>query len=80
MSYTIADGKGLSRHVYKVVGRERLHTPVGQFDTVKVARQSDQRETAELWLAAERGFIPVRLLIVEKDGTRYEQVVTRISR
>ena len=54
-------------------------TPVGEFDTVKVARQGDERETAELWLAAERAFIPVRLLVVEKDGTRYEQVATRIS-
>ena len=79
VSYSIADGKGLSRHVYKVLGRERIKTPVGEFNTVKVARQGDERDHAELWLAAERGFIPVRLLIVEKDGTRYEQVATRIS-
>src|SRR2546423_5201350 len=79
MSYSIADGKGLSRHTYKVIGRERLSTPVGEFNTVKVARQGDGRESAELWLAAERGYVPVRLLVVEKDGTRYEQVATRIS-
>src|SRR5947207_1863726 len=71
-------GKG----IYALLGaarRERIRTPVGEFDTVKVARQGDERETAELWLAAERAFIPVRLLVVEKDGTRYEQVATRIS-
>jgi hypothetical protein len=79
VSYSIADGKGLSRHTYKVIGRERLKTPVGEFNTVKVARQSDGRESAELWLAAERGYVPVRLLVVEKDGTRYEQMATRIS-
>jgi Protein of unknown function (DUF3108) len=79
VSYSIADGKGLSRHIYKVAGRERIRTPVGEFNTVKVARQSDGRETAELWLAAERGYVPVRLLVVERDGTRYEQVATRIS-
>jgi hypothetical protein len=79
VSYTIADGKGLSRHVYRVVGRERIRTPLGEFDTVKMARQGDERETAELWIAAERAFIPVRLLVVEKDGTRYEQLATRIS-
>jgi hypothetical protein len=62
-----------------VVGRERLRTPAGEFDTVKVARQSDERDSAELWLAADRAFIPVRLLVVEKDGTRYEQLATRIS-
>jgi len=79
VSYTVADGKGLSRHVYKVVGRERVRTPAGEFDTVKVARQSDERDSAELWLAAERAFVPVRLLVVDKDGTRYEQLATRIS-
>ena len=80
VSYTIADGKGLSSHVYKVVGRERIRTPAGEFDTVKIARQSDdKREKAELWLAAERAYIPVRLLVIEKDGTRYEQLATRIS-
>ena len=79
VSYTIADGKGLSSHVYKVVGREYIRTPVGEFDTVKVVRQGDGREKAELWLAADRAYIPVRVLVVEKDGTRYEQLATRIS-
>jgi hypothetical protein len=79
VSYTIADGKGLSRHVYKIVGRERIKLPAGEFDAVKVARQSDNRESAELWLAVERNYIPVRLLLVEKDGTRYDQVAARIS-
>jgi len=62
-----------------VVGRERLKTSVGEFDTVKVARKGDGRESAELWLAAERGYVPVRLVVTEKDGTRYEQNPTRIS-
>jgi len=79
VSYTVADGKGLSSHVYRVVGRERIRTPAGEFDTVKVAREGDARERAELWLAAERAFIPVRLVVVDKDGTRYEQLATRIS-
>ena len=79
VSYTIADGKGLSRHVYKVVGRERVRVPAGEFDAVKLARGGEDRESAEFWLAAERNYIPVRLLVVEKDGTRYEQVATRIS-
>jgi hypothetical protein len=79
VSYSIADGKGLSRHTYKVVGREKLRIAAGEFNTVKVARQGDDRETAELWLAAERGYVPVRLLIVEKNGTRYDQYAIRIS-
>jgi len=80
IKYSIADGKGLSRHDYTIVGRERVRVPAGEFDSVKVRRGgADPRETAEVWLAAERGYVPIRLLVVEKDGTRYDQVATRIT-
>ncbi len=79
ITYTVVDGKGMSRHIYKVIGREQIRLPAGTFNTVKVARHSDERDTAELWLAAERGYVPVRLLVVEKDGTRYEQQAVRIG-
>ncbi|HUQ74028.1 MAG TPA: DUF3108 domain-containing protein [Burkholderiales bacterium] len=79
VSYSIADGKGLSRHTYKLGGRERISVPVGEFEAIKVTRQGDDRETAELWLAVQRNFVPLRLLVVEKDGNRYDQVAIRIS-
>ncbi|HET7365825.1 MAG TPA: DUF3108 domain-containing protein [Burkholderiales bacterium] len=81
-SYHIVDGKGVSHHKYQVLGRERLKTPAGEFDTVKVARLSEgeRQETAELWLAAELGYIPVRLLVIQDDGTRLDQTAVRISR
>src|SRR5207249_4381441 len=61
VSYTIADGRGLSRHVYKLAGRERIKIPAGEFDAIKATRQGEERESAELWLAAERNYVPVRL-------------------
>ena len=79
VSYSIADGKGLSRHTYKIAGRERVKTPVGEFDAIKAVRQGDDKETAEVWLAQQYSYIPMRLLVVEKDGTRLEQLPTRIS-
>ena len=81
-SYHIADGKGISHHRYQLKGRERIRTPAGEFDTVHVerVREPNEKDSAELWLAAELGYIPVRLLDIEKDGTRYEQLATRISR
>jgi hypothetical protein len=82
VSYHIADGKGISYHRYRVIGRERIRVPAGEFDAVHVerVREPNEKDTAELWLAAELGYIPVRLLDVEKDGTSYEQVATRVSR
>jgi len=79
VNYSIADGKGLSRHTYTVVGRERVRVPAGEFDAVKVARNSDNNESAELWLVPQYGHIPLRLLVIEKNGDRFDQVATRIS-
>lgn len=81
-SYHVTDGKGLSHHRYALRGGERVRTPAGEFQTVRVERLRDpnDKDSAELWLAAELGYIPVRLLDIEKDGTRYEQLATRVSR
>lgn len=80
-SYQIADGKGISHHHYELKGRERIRTPAGEFDTVRVARarKPKDKDRVELWLAAELGYIPVRVLDVEEDGARYDQIATRIS-
>lgn len=81
-SYHVVDGRGLSHHKYQVLGRERLKTPAGEFETVKVARLSEgeRKETAELWLATEIGYLPVRLLVIQDDGTRLDQIAVRVSR
>jgi hypothetical protein len=80
VSFHIADGRGMSRHTYQVSGRERVATPAGEFDAIKVTRNSEgSNEVAELWFAADRGHLPVRILLVEKDGTRYEHLARRIQ-
>jgi hypothetical protein len=47
---------------------------------VKLIRKNEgSGEVAEIWLAANRGYLPVRILVSEDDGTRYEHLATRIS-
>jgi hypothetical protein len=70
----------MSHHTYRLNGRERLKTPAGEFDAVKLIRRKDEGDVSEMWLATELGYLPVRILIVEEDGTRYEHVATRILR
>ena len=80
ISFHVADGRGMSHHTYQPNGRERLATPAGEFDTVKLIRRNESSgEVAEIWLAANRSYLPVRIVVAQKDGTRYEHVVTRIS-
>jgi hypothetical protein len=78
VSFNLMDGRGKSHHVYMPDGRERLTTLAGQFDAFKMVRRNDG-ELAEIWLAADRGYPPVRVRVTEKDGALYDQVVTKIT-
>ena len=81
MKLSIFDGKGQSRQEYDVGGRERVKTPAGEFDAVKVTRRTEpgKKDSAHLWVAADFG-LPVRLVHVERDGKSCEHVAKRISR
>ncbi len=77
----VADGRGVSRFRYAITGPEKLKTPAGEFDVMKLAKQrepGDERGT-EVWLAVRHHFVPVRVLVVEKDGTRIDQLATRMA-
>jgi hypothetical protein len=78
VAFDLLDGRGKSRHVYKRDGRERIQTPLGEFEALRFVRANGDERT-EIWLAAALDFLPVRIVVVEKDGTRYEQVTTKIS-
>ncbi|HXZ91980.1 MAG TPA: DUF3108 domain-containing protein [Burkholderiales bacterium] len=76
-----ADGKSISTYTYRAAGHERLATPAGVFETLKLEKVRDGPEdkSTELWLATDHGNLPVRLLIVDKDGTRLDQVATQLN-
>lgn len=76
--FDLLDGRGLSHHVYAVDGRAQLKIPAGEFNAVRLVRP-DTDELTEIWLAPELSDLPVRVLAVNKDGTRYDQVATKIS-
>jgi len=81
VTVSVADGKHVSSYAYQAAGRERVKTPAGEFDALKLVKRRDhpQDRATEIWLAADRNYIPVKVLIVEKDGTRIEQLATRIA-
>ena len=78
---SVADGKRVTSYTYQVAGRERVKTPAGEFDALKLVKRKDnpQDKATEVWLAVDRQYIPVRILVIEKDGTRLDQVAVKIS-
>jgi hypothetical protein len=81
INVTLTDGKGLTRFRYVVAGTELLKTPAGELDTVRLVKQPDNKDDkgTEIWFARGRDFLPVRVLVTEKDGVRIDQMLTRIS-
>ena len=81
MKLSIFDGKGQSRHEYDVGVREKVQTPAGDFDAVKITRRTEpgHNDSAHLWVSADFG-LPVKLVHVERDGKRCEHVARKISR
>ena len=78
---TLTDGRGLTQFQYNVAGREVLKTPAGELETVHLVKQRDNKEDkgTEIWFASGRDYLPVRILVIEKDGARIDQVLTRIG-
>jgi hypothetical protein len=76
----VADGRGVDRFRYVVAGPEQLKTPAGEINALKLVKQrepGDDRGT-EIWLAVKHHFVPARILVIEKDGTRIDQIATRL--
>lgn len=81
VSVHMADTRGMSRHRYAIAGREMLKTGAGEFEALKLVKQrepGDDRGT-EIWLAPKRDYLPLRVLVIERDGTRLDQLLTRIE-
>ena len=81
VSATISDGRANYLYVYKLAGRETIKTPIGDIEALKLVKQKDPGDDrgSELWLDIKRGYLPVRALAIEKDGSQIDQVVTRID-
>ncbi len=76
----VTDGRGVSQYVYDYGGRERVVTPAGTFDAVVLVRRKDtpQDRDGRVWLAVDRDWLPVRVLVTDPDGTSAEQIAARI--
>lgn len=76
-----ADGRWLTPFRFTVVGTEKLKTPAGELQTLHITKVRDGPEdkSTDIWFAEDRYFLPVRVLVVDKDGSRVDQVLTRID-
>jgi len=80
LEVAMTDGRRLARYQYTITPNVEIETPLGRMTTLHLVKQSDPDASSnEIWLAPEHHFLPVRMVIRESNGTRYEQVVNRIE-
>ncbi len=67
LRYNVADGGKLKSHTFEIMGRERIETPLGTFNTLKL-KTPGKRDTT-IWCAPELDYLPVQLEQSEKRGS-----------
>jgi Protein of unknown function (DUF3108) len=81
MDLFLTDGRRVSPYEYTLLGHERIETELGSLDTlhVKKVQRADDPRAFDVWLAPDRHYAPVRILITVENGAVFDSVVTRIS-
>ncbi len=79
LAYPVTDGRSLDHHQYQFVGEETTQTSDGGVKALLYTRVRQPNERAvNIWLAAQRGYFPVRITILEGDS-KQEQVLTKFT-
>ncbi len=80
LAFQMTNGKKIESYRYQLNGSEQLDTPLGRLNTLHLVKQREPGENGtEIWIAPERHFFPVKLLILENDGSKFEQVITQLE-
>lgn len=80
IAFAMTNGRKLDRYRYAITANVEIDTPLGRLDTLHLVKQREPGDTGtEIWLSTRHRHLPVRMLIIESDGVRYEQTITRLQ-
>lgn len=78
-AYTVFNGKKLRNYRYDVRGEEMLETALGVLRALHIERVTDGDGRFEIWLAADRHYLPLRVRQSDGKGNAMELVVRSIG-
>lgn len=71
---TLVSNKAATPAVIEAVGVDQLDLPLGHVEAHHLrARAEDGSLTLELWLAEKFGYLPVRIVVIDRDGDTFDQ-------
>lgn len=79
-TYTIAEGSKMKTYYFKHMGEDKINTPLGDFDTIKVEhiKPNDERKLV-FWCAPELNYLPVKIEHTEEDGKVTTAVIHKLA-
>ncbi|MBI4195201.1 MAG: DUF3108 domain-containing protein [Betaproteobacteria bacterium] len=80
LDFTMTNGRKLDRYQYTVTPDVEIDTPLGRLKTLHLAKHREPGDsTTEIWLSPQHGYLAAKMLVIESDGARYEQVATKLE-
>ncbi len=80
MQITVTNGRKLSQYTYSFEGEETIETGQGSVKALHIAKNSDaSEEKLELWLGTDYHHLPMKIRKTNKDGTVFEQTLTKLE-
>jgi hypothetical protein len=80
IEFPMTNGRKLDRYAYRVTQDTEIDSGLGRLKTVHLVKVRDAGDTVtEIWLSPHHRFLPVKMLIVERDGMRFEQIIQSLE-
>lgn len=78
--FAMTNGRKIDHYRYTLGQDTALDTPLGRMTVLHLVKRHAAGETAtEIWLAPDRAMMPVKMRIIEDDGSRYEQLIVQLE-
>lgn len=81
-TFTVASSRGADPWTFRVMGREKVRTPAGNFNAVHIQRKPPDGKGQQLavWLAPELEWYPVKIRFTDNDRDVIEQSLVKVTR
>jgi hypothetical protein len=81
--FFVAGRRDADTWIFRVVGREKIHTGIGELDAVHLVRETMPNasgQTLDIWLAPSHDWYPVKLRFTDDDKDFVEQTLAKVTK
>lgn len=80
LSFSMTNGSKLDVYNYRITPDQSVTVPIGTFKALYAASVPEAGSNrTEIWLAAEHGNFPYKMIITDPDGDKLSQVLTQFD-